>query len=614
MNSQIAPPGSHNPAPSMQGEDRARTKVEEAIQALPPASSHAYRQAKAATPELVAKETDPIMFVRRCDGDIRAAASRLCLYWKERLALFGDRAFRPLDLSGHGALTQNEILSVQAGFPAILPDARNGQKVLLCDRRKAISATSTPEGRWRCAFYAQNILAQSDTRTQTEGILVLVVLITPRFPPLDQVMSNRLMENAAKIFPTKAHVHFLTLPPIPKAGKTLLVQDITKKTMAAAAATKGFASIHLHVERESAGLVHKLTKDVGLLKSGIPLGFGGSWKLEEFFKWCKDREATDLREYERKSLATGAEVKPDHKPASQKNTNLTEEEKLQKRRLADVMHSRRKRERKKKQVEILEKEHNEAKSEHEALQAENARLEALLNQAKALVGQPTPPQSVPASQGAPTTSSSSLNTEGPRNNSAAVGQLLAQAKTLFAARTAQQVLQTPQQTGLWPSSAPIVPPRPSPTAAPQVQQPPQMDWATLKALSERSNSVQLEGLLKQLHAQTTAPASMPQISTAAPVPLSSANGWLQQHTPVAPPAPQNGTAGPAHVSVYAIASLLQGIANLRSCGNPILVAPGASSGSNRLHEVVSAVANLPPDARGEVLAYLIQQALAEGRM
>ena len=93
---------------------------------MPPQQTQAYLEA---IQRDVQTETDSLVFVRFCNYDIWAGAKRLCLYWMERKQLFGpERAFLPLTLTGTGALTPEDLLTLRAGFPSFLPDAITGHK------------------------------------------------------------------------------------------------------------------------------------------------------------------------------------------------------------------------------------------------------------------------------------------------------------------------------------------------------------------------------------------------------------------------------------------------------------------------------------------------------
>jgi hypothetical protein len=107
----------------------------QASKTIPIEKKEAYLEAVEKAPHLFETDSDPLKFVRRCDYNIWAAAEHLCLYWKERKELFEERAFLPLLVTGKGALTKDDIMSLQAGWPLLLPSTTSGQRVLFGDRR-----------------------------------------------------------------------------------------------------------------------------------------------------------------------------------------------------------------------------------------------------------------------------------------------------------------------------------------------------------------------------------------------------------------------------------------------------------------------------------------------
>jgi hypothetical protein len=149
-----------------------------------------------------------MQFVRICEYDFWAAAQRLCLYWKERKEIFGnERAFLPLTLTGKGALTKDGILTLQVGFPAILPNTKSGQQVVFGDGRQCVS-TSNATSKLRCVFYLAKKLAE-DERAQTEGVLAVVLLRMPRVQDFDHGFVKRLWALVGKGFPVKLQAHCL---------------------------------------------------------------------------------------------------------------------------------------------------------------------------------------------------------------------------------------------------------------------------------------------------------------------------------------------------------------------------------------------------------------------
>eukprot|EP00523_Entomoneis_sp_CCMP467_P005925 CAMPEP_0168733240 /NCGR_PEP_ID=MMETSP0724-20121128/8191_1 /TAXON_ID=265536 /ORGANISM="Amphiprora sp., Strain CCMP467" /LENGTH=883 /DNA_ID=CAMNT_0008780297 /DNA_START=40 /DNA_END=2691 /DNA_ORIENTATION=- len=441
---------------------RARSHVDEAIRVgavQPVDQTQAYRQAQRRCPQLIRDESDPLLFVRRCSYNVVAAAHRLCRYWTERLQAFGpDRAFLPLDLTGDGALNETDILSLHAGFPALLlppavgttrvasrsrsadQDATNGtpttttrqpRQVIFCDRRKFIPS-ATAENRLRASFYIHKVLNEDDAHNaQTDGVLCFVLLITPRFGQLDKAFVQKAVHHANHIFPTKIHWHFLNYLPLPKAGKASSVEsiqhwvlkkvvaapppmsrcdtgggggsrDATAASLGAVAARNGTpedseASVTVHMETRPGEILETL-RQMGLPDSGIPLCLGGHWKFEEFFRWCQQREGLERRQrrqeegsqQQQPSSSSSAAPPPpassslhnSSKAAAAAKAPLTAEEKLHKKRLADVIHSRRKRERKRQELQNLQEESASRKVENEKLRVEHARLQGLVAEAQ----------------------------------------------------------------------------------------------------------------------------------------------------------------------------------------------------------------------------------------
>ena len=167
-----------------------------------------YLEALQNVPQLVAIETDPLHFLRCCAYNIWAAAQSLCAYWKAQKEIFGtERAFLPLTLTAIGTLTRDNIITLQAGYPAILPNTKSGQQVLFGDRRQCVS-TSNATSKLRCCFYAVKKLAE-DERAQTEGILGLVLLVMPRLQDFDRGYIKRMASLMETAFPLKLYAHCL---------------------------------------------------------------------------------------------------------------------------------------------------------------------------------------------------------------------------------------------------------------------------------------------------------------------------------------------------------------------------------------------------------------------
>jgi len=407
-----APPPSSSSSNEMNLEhlrERARKHVEDAIRLIPLERKSAYLEAKRRAPGLVKTETDPLRFVRLCDYNAWAAAERLCKYWKERRVLFGDdRAFLPLILTGEGAMNDNDILTLQAGFLALLPRSKSGLQVVFTDRRQALSISCT-KTRLRCCFYIVNILAEDD-RAQTDGVIVLNLLVTQRAQDYDHSAAQSLRWLISDVFPIRAHIHVLSLA---SGGQNGMMQSIMDSYMSYMLERKSrYSEFHTHIEKEEHQMLNELLA-MGLTNAGIPNCLGGSWDFIEAMNWCRARAR-----FERKHLqpllseikmqqpvavpapvaATApAVVAPTIEcavPAASAaplpretgtSSASTTKDKAAKRRAENAIHSRRKRERRKHELMTLQKEQNQISTENQSLKAEHMRLKRLISEARELV-------------------------------------------------------------------------------------------------------------------------------------------------------------------------------------------------------------------------------------
>ncbi|KAL7563547.1 hypothetical protein ACA910_002215 [Epithemia clementina (nom. ined.)] len=312
---------------------RVRGYVNEVIlsSALPFEEKRPYLEALAAAPRVVEMESDPLQFVRFCEYNVLAGARRLCLYWKERRNVFGlERAFLPLVLlTDSGALTQQDIFALHAGYPTLLPvsdgtdsafDAGGSSSLLVgddskarpqpskqkhphepppagalfLDRRKYLPY-STPESRLRCLFYACQILAKDD-RAQTEGVLLLILLVTQRAIPLDLPYARSVLSLLYNAMPIKFNVHVFNMPH-PK--KIHMVQEML---------TSGnllqmlqlFNSVGVHTvdgDEPEQKMKRILEEELGLDKKDIPVALGGDFRAEDFLSRCRQQEVLELQLY-----------------------------------------------------------------------------------------------------------------------------------------------------------------------------------------------------------------------------------------------------------------------------------------------------------------------------
>ncbi|KAL7579265.1 hypothetical protein ACA910_011422 [Epithemia clementina (nom. ined.)] len=310
-----------------------------------------------------------------------------------RKKLFGpERAFLPLTLTGTGALTAQDLMSFQAGFPAMLPDATTGHKCVFADRRKRLP-TLTIENHLRCYFYVHKILAENDL-SQVDCAMVFVLAVTPRSnDTFDPELVNRRASLDKTIFPIKMQFHFLCIPQKrkPTFGANIVndgVNTLRKYFLK-------WMDVQVHFETEPNKILNELL-ELGLTKEGIPLMVGGDWKFEDFAQWCQERVEWENEHYKDRlldvncafgesrtaSMMNWTKVKPSDVAVAKESKDSEEDDKVTKRRMADRFYSRQKRERQRVRFQSLKEESIQLEDTNKKLKAEHDRLRRLLIEAE----------------------------------------------------------------------------------------------------------------------------------------------------------------------------------------------------------------------------------------
>ena len=436
--------------------DLIRSHVDEIIRSstFPMEEKEAYMEAVTRDEALIPTESDPIQYVRFCNYDLWAGARRLCVYWTERLKLFGpQRAFLPLTITGTGALDPSDVLAFHIGFASVLPCTKCGKLVIWFDRRKLIPTVSV-ENRLRCLFYLNHILTENDRNHLDGGAMAISVFVTPRLHAMDLIWRKRAGHLLRAVFPLKLEVHLLN---VPHKKKPHLVTEMVNAFLdfMRRYLSGGTTSLHVHTQHES-GQMLQILLSLGLTKKGIPLFFNGEWKYEHFTTWCERRKEMEQRTHFLRLMVEplqdegGGAIEQDQRAATssscytdlwdaatnKKRKHGTDTEtkyvafssfsstsffvaisthtdsdddnaasdgqqvstmadgnskktgrKPTKRRIADILHSRRKREQKREETLALKEEHKRLVEENQRLKEEQERLNELVLKANTAVTQ-----------------------------------------------------------------------------------------------------------------------------------------------------------------------------------------------------------------------------------
>jgi hypothetical protein len=342
-------------------------EMEAAINLLPDKEKSVLLEARREIPDIVEHETPCIRFLRVERYNAWAAAKRMALYWKERKNVFGERAFLPLNQTGEGALSREDVAFLNSGFFALLGVDDQGRSVICHDSSRRTKHCREP--RLRLLFYFWTMLSENEV-SQVKGYQTIVVMGEPT---LDSTVSaaERLV---AEAMPTRVDtVHVCNVPSISRKKPFMdtmvshlfqLIGNLKKRS-------------HVHVADSKEELAKRLLSyDIPI--EIIPKCLGGKWGYEEFSKWqearlryewdlpsSKDNEHPNIPEYHAKS-----------------QSDMSENEKTERKRRMNVLHSRRRRERVRVEMEVYAEQVAEIQDENAKLRKKNTWLEDLLYSAK----------------------------------------------------------------------------------------------------------------------------------------------------------------------------------------------------------------------------------------
>jgi hypothetical protein len=366
----------------IQNEGRARARLEEALGLIPDEEKSAYLEARERAPHLVELESDPRRYLRNDGMDPWAAAKHLVSYWEKRKEIFGEKAFLPMTLDGKGALSSKCIELIKCGFFAILPNDKKGRAVMLNNRtllNERLVAHGAQE-RLCCGFYIFSLMAERE-ESQLNGFIGWAMYgdNAPKETYSREFVKGMIgvLESGAMPFKVKA-IHFVS------QKKTFLRTIITS--------TLNLIGSWEFMEKRtvvhSSDQAHELTEDLekyGFEKDGIPEYLGGKWKYEYFTKMLEERARYEKSLYGEEDSGSGSKTDSSKKSKKRKldgnDAALKENERRVKKRNMDALYARRKRERQRIEVEVLEDQCKELGEKNRSLDSDNMRLEAILREA-----------------------------------------------------------------------------------------------------------------------------------------------------------------------------------------------------------------------------------------
>lgn len=252
------------------------------IDLLPPEISENYRIAKTRVPHLVEKETNPVKFLIREKWDPWASAQRICQHWSYRREIFGDdRWLLPLDdLSGKGALRDEEIRVLRCGAIALATDEISGQQTQIFDSGRMEGEMPEYATRTRCAMFLLALFSNDVSRKKGHDILVCISSVGVRPNPAN----GRMLRDG--IPSSMCRIRQVCMVNDPRDGRKFLVRLAGNIVSQAVKRWHG-GSWHFFPEETPEALMSGM-KQVGMEASCIPEEYGGTWSYQHF---CSTIEA-----------------------------------------------------------------------------------------------------------------------------------------------------------------------------------------------------------------------------------------------------------------------------------------------------------------------------------
>jgi len=344
------------------------SEFDNVIDSLPIEKKTAYLQAKSSCPELLEKESNPQDYLRFCDSSSSAAALQLVAYWQRRFELFGKRAFLPSSQTGEGTLGKNEITMLGSGLFLVLPSDKAGKPVVCFDSSRVAGVSS--EILRRVAFYIFSVAAEIAKASGAPGFVLLCSVEGGHdVDPLGMHTFSDILQ----VLPCRVESVHVMVGSGNRARDGVSVEDRIGVLVRRAFGLVPDEVVFVH--RGSRADVLKKLQACGLRKECLPKPWGG-WGIERFVQWMELRTRFEW------DLPPAASHKRIDKVFDfskiKQPSELGEEERVERSRRMNVLHSRRKRERERVEIEVLHEQCAELRAQNSEARQTHEQLKHLL--------------------------------------------------------------------------------------------------------------------------------------------------------------------------------------------------------------------------------------------
>jgi hypothetical protein len=356
---------------------------------------HAFQDAAATTASAHTQEASSAASEAMIVMVASAAAKQLAWYWKTRKAMFRKFAFVPLTQTGEGALKRNDLHALHSGFAVVLTcrpvPTTAADPAMTCMSHPSTTTTicidcskcrnTELEIRKRCLFYLYSIVQANDDEDNVrdtdreEGINLMCVI--DKHTSIDRIMTTIAFQDLLEVVPCHLNtLYIVCVEPSPGHFRTRSTefQQNVKHDL--------YQSVVILVEVSHEAMARTL-EEHGYTRECLPECLRGDWNHTKHLRWCEERARIEWGLPAPKGRGKGVRT-------TSESTIADEVDIANRKRKMNVLHSRRKRERRRLQTSELQGTFNQLQSQNLELYQKNKALEHLLEQAKLMLSHHPP--------------------------------------------------------------------------------------------------------------------------------------------------------------------------------------------------------------------------------
>ena len=336
-----------------------------------PREVEAFAEAQKTAKDVLPLESYPRRYLSLEHQNGSRAVHRLIKYWKERKRIFGTRAFLPLDQTGEGVLSKEDIAVLNSGFLSVLQNDGQNVPVGIFDGSRAIPEQN--ETAIRLMFYVGSVLCEYDVNESLTCRFVIVASVL-----LLDCGLGKLLQFLEDVLPIKVKDIFI-VPAPSERGKASFFESVAPQIIRLLGPRMGARAVVIKSDTPK-----KRAKELvkcGFEEKALPFIAGGEWNYAKFFQWQETRIRIEwglpLSAVQRLTVPNGKSYSV---PGL---SELPEPDQIERKRRLNLLHSRRKREKERAQIEALQEQVSDLEESNKSVNDENARLEEALRRASA---------------------------------------------------------------------------------------------------------------------------------------------------------------------------------------------------------------------------------------